>query len=256
MDARSPALDSATAGCVMDEDTEQAAWAQYESEAQQQLETVMQYDQIAPALAKAQAEFAEIKRDKTVSVQTRTGGKYTFSYAPLETILHAVMPALNKNGLFLTQAVERSGDAEYVRTTLIHTSGQTLFNVTRIMSKDDGPQAYGSAITYGRRYGISTLLCIAADDDDDANAAEGNATETKRTRSPLRPPSPVDRFREALEDGTDLAIYAVHNELNADQTAYKAAWSQLNPSEKRDIKDAIERMKEGAPAMLANGRAA
>lgn len=127
---------------------------------------------IAEALAKAQGEFAHIPRSKTVTVTMKSGGKYTFAYAPLEVILRACAPALAKYGLALTQSVIE----DCVETTLMHASGQILANRVKIINQDGGAQAYGSALTYARRYGITLLLCVCADDDDDANAAEGNTT--------------------------------------------------------------------------------
>lgn len=128
---------------------------------------------IAEALAKAQAEFAAIPRSKTVTVTMKSGGKYTFAYAPLEVILRATSPALAKYGLALTQSVVE----DCVETSLMHASNQVLSNKVKIINQDGGAQAYGSALTYARRYGITLLLCVCADDDDDANASEGNTTE-------------------------------------------------------------------------------
>jgi hypothetical protein len=41
----------------------------------------------------------------------------------------------------------------------------------------------GSAITYGRRYGIASILGIMADEDDDANAA----TDVQRPTGQVAP---------------------------------------------------------------------
>src|ERR1043166_8693140 len=95
---------------------------------------------ISAALAAAQGEFGAVTRDKTVSVTMKSGGRYTFSYAPLESILHAGKPALSKNGLSLTQAMVTADGKEYVETTLRHASGQTFSNRIPLFVKDDGPQ--------------------------------------------------------------------------------------------------------------------
>jgi hypothetical protein len=135
--------------------------------------------EIAAALAKAQGEFKPIAREKTVTVQMKSGGRYTFAYAPLEAILRATMPALSKNGIAIIQN-EIDG---FVETTLLHGSGQSLSNRVKIFQKEDGPQAYGGALTFARRYGASLLLCVSADDDTDANEAEGNHFEVKDTKN-------------------------------------------------------------------------
>ena len=206
---------------------------------------------LSAALAKAQGEFGPVVRDKTVSVTMRSGGKYTFSYAPLESILHAVKPALSKNGLSITQAMVTHHGKEYVETTLRHSSGESICNRIPLFVKDEGPQAYGSALTYARRYGVTLLLCVSADDDDDGNAAEGNSAETTRTRSPeanLANASTAAKllasnFKAALKAGVDGKINEVHVGANKDQELYNEAWGLLNAGERREIKAAIERVK-------------
>lgn len=215
---------------------------------------------IAAALATAQGEFGAVLRDKTVTVTMKSGGKYTFAYAPLESILHAVKPALAKNSLALTQAMLVADGKDYVETTLRHASGQTLANRIPLFVRDDGPQAYGSALTYARRYGVTLLLCIAADDDDDGNAAEGNsaeAKETKATQDAVR--SLARRFKEVADAGIDGAILEVHESVNADQERYQGAWALLSAPVRRRIKEGIEvarAARDGTAAPAKNGRGA
>jgi ERF superfamily protein len=199
---------------------------------------------ISEALAKAQGDFGPVLRDKTVIVTMRSGGKYTFSYAPLESILHAVKPALSKNGLSLTQAMVVHEGKDFVETTLRHASGQTISNRIPLFVKEEGPQAYGSALTYARRYGVTLLLCISADDDDDGNAAEGNTAETQKSREPSTSAKLLaSSFKAALKAGIDGKVNEVHQANNADQELYLEAWQLLTPAERREIKAAIERVK-------------
>jgi hypothetical protein len=198
---------------------------------------------LSAALAKAQGAFKPIHRDKTVTVTMKSGGRYSFSYAPLETILAAVMPALSSNGLSLTQSCVMMADKEYVRTQLRHSSGELIENNTRILVGDAGPQAYGSALTYARRYGVTLLLCISADDDDDGNAAEGNESQpTGRAADPrgnghkkvdmAKRDRYVNQIADILAQDIDehahaKQILAVHSELNADQDLYIAVADDL-----------------------------
>jgi ERF superfamily len=126
---------------------------------------------LAAALAKAQSAFPTIPRDKTVTVQTKTGGSYKFSYAPLDTILAAVRAPLAANDLAVTQLLDGDG----LVTMLLHKSGAALTGRVRLPRSDnDNVQALGSAITYLRRYSIQAVLGIAAEEDDDGNRASGN----------------------------------------------------------------------------------
>jgi hypothetical protein len=166
--------------------------------------------ELAKALAQAQTAFDAIKRDRTVKVQTKTGGSYTFAYAPLDTILAAIRPALAQHGLALVQASHMDNGAEFLRTTLLHASGENIANDTAVLVSDRGPQAYGSALTYAARYGVTRLLCLASEEDDDGNAAEGHAAERiQRSRKtekaePITAEQAADLQTWAAELGVDL----------------------------------------------------
>ena len=125
---------------------------------------------LAAALAKAQAAFPVISRDKEVTVTTKSGGSYKFKYAPLDSILNAVRTPLSSNGLAIVQLLD---DGDLV-TMLMHESGARLAGRVSLPSVE-GVQALGSAITYLRRYSIQAILGIAAEEDDDGNHASGNA---------------------------------------------------------------------------------
>ena len=129
------------------------------------------YGALAAALAKAQSSFPAISRDKEVTVQTKTGGKYTFKYAPLDSILAAVRGPLAENGLTLSQLL----DGDDLVTMLLHKDGQTITGRFPLPQVEGSTiQNLGSAITYLRRYSIQAILGIAAEEDDDGNRAAGN----------------------------------------------------------------------------------
>jgi len=69
---------------------------------------------LAKALVAAQAEFPPIERSKDVRVQTKTGGSYSFSYAPLDAILNSVRPVLTKHGLAVSQLLGHIDGVELV----------------------------------------------------------------------------------------------------------------------------------------------
>jgi hypothetical protein len=140
------------------------------------MKTSEQINELATALAKARGEFNPITRSKEVKVKTKEGGAYTFSYAPLDSILATVVPVLSANDLVVCQGEEEG----WLVSRIIHKSGQWLESRVRVLFQSGNAQAYGGALTYARRYGISELLGIAADEDDDANAECGNTVEASR----------------------------------------------------------------------------
>ncbi len=138
-----------------------------------------QINELALALAKAQGAMQNPVKNKKVSVRTKTGGTYEFEYADLAAILDAVKKPLSDNLLgyvqLLGQTTNAEGATKYVlHTRLMHGSGQWIESITPLLVQEQGSQAFGSALTFMRRYALSAMLGIAADSDDDANTAEGN----------------------------------------------------------------------------------
>ena len=124
-------------------------------------------ESIYEALAKAQSEFAPIKRTKKAAY-----GKY----APLEELLGAVRSVLNKHGLFLTQKVTSDTTALYVETVVYHSSGESLSSgilatpLTQATGRMNVSQMMGSARTYACRYSLASFLGLVDADDDDAQS--------------------------------------------------------------------------------------
>lgn len=166
---------------------------------------------LAASLAKAQGEFPSIPKDRTVTVTMKSGGKYTFAYAPLDTILRCVMPALSKNGISVVQTVE----GQNVCTILSHESGESMTVAHFPMCLRDGmsAQEIGSASTYARRYSLTLALCIAAEDDDDGNHAGGNEAKPATRAVPSNgkaddKPTARDRFGVAIRKWSGITDVA------------------------------------------------
>ena len=132
--------------------------------------------------AKAQAEFAPIKMDKE-------NPHFKSRYASIKATLAATRPALNKYGLVVTTRPKIDGE-EIVAVTQIVYKGRVLVSGEWPVAKRTmPPQPQGSANTYARRYSIQDLLGVAAEEDDDGNAAQ-DATEG-------RGDAPKHNFRKA-----------------------------------------------------------
>lgn len=140
-------------------------------------------DKISKAFIEFQKEMPEVKLDSTVKVKTKTGAEYKFKYATLANILKKTLPILTLKGLGLTQTFSE----ETLITTLIHESGQTWNSVIGIDLHSGTMQEMGSRISYLKRYGISAMLGIVAEEDDDANIASGNNYQ-QDTKPPLTEP--------------------------------------------------------------------
>lgn len=126
------------------------------------------------AMAKAQGEFKPIEKNRTVRMTTKAGGTIQFRYADLDEILSKTRPALSANGLALIQTVEHGQNGAMLTCKLMHSGGgivtsETLLPVGANMGD---PKAFGAAITYFRRYMVTAMLGVAADDDLDEDGQE------------------------------------------------------------------------------------
>ena len=153
-------------------------------------------EEIAKALAAAQAEFTPIVKDKTAKIKTESG-EYQYKYADLQAVLAATVPALNKHGIAQSQSPTIEGTAVSVETRLLHASGQWVASTVAMQSTGkypETPQALGSTLTYARRYGYSALVGVSPDEDDDGKAGTGPTTkQAPETQNfPPEPAAPPD----------------------------------------------------------------
>lgn len=131
-----------------------------------------QINELAKALADFQSEVKDPSKDKE-------NPYFKSKYVALDGVLQTVRPVLAKHGLSVMQLPTSDETAVTVTTLLMHSSGQFIesepFKV--LLTKKDA-QAAGSALTYARRYSLSSVLGIAWDDDDDGDSiAETNVTK-------------------------------------------------------------------------------
>ena len=128
--------------------------------------------QLAKAKAAAQAEMKN-------AVLNAVNPHFKNRYADLASVRDAVVPPLARHGISVTQTtdmIERPEGAELfvLATRLTHSSGEweeSLYPLTVGL-----PQAMGSQLTYARRYTLSAIAGISADEDDDAEIAHKEGT--------------------------------------------------------------------------------
>ena len=97
-------------------------------------------------------------------------------YADLDNVLATIKGSLSQVGLALIQICRKVNDCAEVETTILHESGeQKSFGVLQIpvkaSEKINIAQAYASAFTYARRYSLSGIFALSAENDDDGNTA-------------------------------------------------------------------------------------
>lgn len=137
------------------------------------------------ALAKAQGQFQPIEKNREVQIQmydkqTRAPkGSYKFRYADLQEVLAKTRPALAANGLALVQTIEPTSTGQALVCKLVHAEGGSIISQVPMASARDlgDPKAFGAAISYLRRYLVTAMLGVAADDDLDEDGQEAGALD-------------------------------------------------------------------------------
>ena len=135
---------------------------------------------------------------------------YGYSYADLPKIFEVINPLLKKHGLGFTQLIN---DTNLV-TCLFHVeSGETIESTTAIpqnvaLRGMNDFQVMGSAITYVRRYAISSMLGLVTDKDTDASGEQVKKLPTidaKRFQKAVEAIQGGQYSREELESKFSLS---------------------------------------------------
>lgn len=111
------------------------------------------------------------------------------NYASLPHIITEIAEPLEKAGLVLSQFPDGDG----LTTMVIHAESGEFISATYTLQvvRMNDPQAQGSAISYARRYAITSILNLAIADDD-AEAATRPVRQAPNTPAPVAKVEPTD----------------------------------------------------------------
>ena len=139
------------------------------------MNTSQDIDLVSAALVLAQQAMLPLIKDSANPF-------FKSKYADLQAVTEACYPALQANGICVMQSAESLGAAGInIKTRLLHKSGQFIETDCAIPPAGQDPQKYGSAVTYGRRYGLQAAVGLAAIDDDGEGAMNRNAQKPVTT---------------------------------------------------------------------------
>ena len=201
----------------------------------------MAYDkEIASAMVGAMSELTDPPMDsKNPHFRNR--------YASLKSCLDTVRPVLARHGLVLSQFVVSSENgADRLVTRLLHQSGQFVEDEGISLVGSDNMQKLGSAMSYGRRYGLLSVLGLVGDPDDDAEIA------SVPVPAPVKPiPVPVvadDIPLTADDEREDLNAWAADAKANLSRirnVAELKSWAGVN-------KETLDKLQASSPAEAKN----
>lgn len=187
---------------------------------------------IATALAKAQGEIDDA---------TKTGMNPAFrsKYADLAAVRAVIREPLSVNDLSIVQFPRTIQGGVEVETMILHKSGEYMCETLFMPVTKYDAHGIGSGITYARRYGLMSILCLAADDDD-GNAAVEKAPSTTTPKA---------------VDAKVVAVAIAAGEAAAKKGGSAAAtewWSALTPDMRAaipaDAKNKVKKIGQDADA--------
>ena len=145
------------------------------------------------------------------------------SYASLSHILEEIGAPLQESGLVISQFP----DGEGLVTMLIHAESGEYISSNYVMPvvKQNDPQALGSAISYARRYAVTSILSLNVSDDDAEGAMPSRKVTTPKADQPednrpwLNKGELLDSAMEYLRGGGKLETikkkYKISKEIQA-----------------------------------------
>jgi hypothetical protein len=187
-------------------------------------------DQIAGALSAARGEMTGAKKDASNPF-------FKSSYADLASVMEAIAGPFAAHDLAYFQSVYTTDTGMIgVITRIMHKSGQWIESDPLLLPpvKND-PQAFGSAVTYGKRYSLQAA-CGVPSVDDDGNHATQNVAPKKRINRELKQKY-LAAMIDALEREDGLELKELGNELKEQDEMLSAVWAELSTKQKTKIKE-------------------
>jgi hypothetical protein len=177
-------------------------------------------DHLAAALAKAQGQIHAAEK-------SRKNEHFRSKYATLADVWDACRGPLSANGLSVAQLVRAADGGVEVETVLLHASGQSISSVLALPVAQNTAQGLGSAITYGRRYGLAAMVGVAPDEDDDGNAASGTTSQRAEPRGQSARAAAPSQQGKADAEGHDGGQKAAADKLHGLRTSVIERYTAL-----------------------------
>jgi hypothetical protein len=184
---------------------------------------------LAGALLKLQDAAPTLTKDASGQVGSRH-----YKYTPLDTIVEKIGPLLVDNGLVWTTRPSGTAEAPTLVYELIHAkSGEAIAGEMPLMIGDNPTsQALGSAITYARRYALTAVLNLVADEDDDGAASQsyGRAPSGARASTYGQRPKEYNAAADNGREATKAQKGKVRGEATKAGLKFAAQWVEFTKS--------------------------
>lgn len=147
------------------------------------MKTSEQINELAASLTLFQANMPTLPKDSS---------GYGYKYTSLDVVVEAIRKSLSDNGLSFVQMPSTPpvefGLSVALTTRLMHVSGQwledTLVIPLPVVGKANEAQMYGAALTYARRYALTSMLGVVADEDVDGATKQPSPQQKQAKPAP------------------------------------------------------------------------
>jgi hypothetical protein len=187
----------------------------------------MQRSESIKALAKA---LVLAKSEMEAPTKDKTNPHFKSKYADLASLKSSYQGALTKAGLSVVSALGLKDTVLTLTTTVVHADTAEFMASDFPIPAGLKAQEIGSAVTYGRRYNVSCLLDIVAEDDDDGNAASSPKAPEKNPKIEARAPvTEAPKPSELTQDERTKISYLAKTKGITKQDEFAAFLSKLCP---------------------------
>ena len=161
------------------------------------MQTSQETTNLFAALIDASPEIQSIGKSKQA---------YGYRYATLDSLIDMLRSVLPKHGIGWVQMPTRHGGVSALTTRVFHRSGEWIEDTiemtdTELQGKANDTQKVGASITYFRRYALSAIFGVAADEDVDGNVV--NVMQAPKQQPKQPEPKQPDERAVALQAMTD-----------------------------------------------------
>jgi hypothetical protein len=157
-------------------------------------------NELFSALSKAQGKMESAIKDSKNPF-------FKSNYADLASCWETAREPLSSNGLSIIQIPEEIEGKWMLKTILAHSSGQYIESSIPILALKMDSQSFGSAITYARRYALSSCIGISSVDDDGEASMNRNEKNYKHS-TPIQ--GSIQENKEPSQQKGKLVDITIH----------------------------------------------
>jgi hypothetical protein len=197
-------------------------------------------NELLKAMIEAAPEISSISKSKQA---------YGYKYATLDSLIDMLRNVLPNHGLWFLQMPTRLDDRSVLTTRVFHTSGQWLedsieMTDTELSGKTNDTQKVGASITYFRRYALSSIFGVAADEDVD-----GNLNNAKQVQ-PQPKPAPQSKPPQQKQDPTPFIMKDLARRMESGETKESILKDYADILKTDDVRE-VQKLSEKEKVIVA-----